>query len=135
MSTAAKKNVVVLQRIDGLPGGYRQRRARWYVPQNAPKDAEDLTFTARDSEGRFSWWDVTLPKTDYWAAHAVLGRAYAFELLDLINNPKAEYHKQILAFIVEAQMRWRGNDPCGGAIVHGFHEVLSEYLATGTANR
>jgi len=107
----------------------------WLVPENAPKKSDDLPFVGRDAQGHFSWWSVTLPKTDYWAAHEVLGRGYAFELLDLMNNPKAQFPEHILSFIVGAQMRWKGNDPCGGAIVHGFHEVLSEYLTSGTANR
>jgi hypothetical protein len=135
MTAKAKTNVVQLRRVDGLSGGYRKRKAEWYVPGNAPKTADDLTFTSRDSNGCICWWDVTLPKTDYWHAHVVLGRAYAFEFLDLINNPEAEEFEHILSYIVSAQMRWRGHDPCGGAIVEGFHQVISEYVVTGSASR
>lgn len=135
MSAKTKTNVVKLRRMEGLSGGFRRRKAEWYVPADAPKTADDMTFTSRDQQGCICWWDVTLPKTDYWHAHQVLGRAYAFEFLDLINNPEADESEHILAFIVGAQMRWRGADPCGGAIVHGFHEVISEYLTTGTASR
>lgn len=135
MNAIAKKNVVTLRRVDRLSGGYRKRTATWYVPGDAPQTADDLTFTSRDSGGRICWWDVTLPKTDYWSAHVVLGRAYAFEFLDLINNPKAEESEHILSYVVAAQMRWRGHDPCGGAIVEGFHQVISEYVTTGRVRR
>jgi hypothetical protein len=110
------------------------RETSWYVSSDAPTKPEDLPFVGRDEKG-ISWWSVTLPKTDYWDAHQVLGRAYALGLLDLLNNPNAKFPEHILSYIVDAQMRWNGPDPCGGAIVHGFHEVLSEYLATGTARR
>lgn len=135
MNATAAKNVVTLRHVEGLPGGFRKRKAEWYVPDNAPKTADDLTFTSRDLQGRICWWDVTLPKTNYWSAHVVLGRAYAFEFLDLINNPKAKESEHILSYIVGAQMRWRGTDPCGGAIVEGFHQVISEYLTTGSVSR
>lgn len=135
MSAVAKKPVAKLRRVEGLAGGYRQSKTRWYVPSDAAKTADDLTFTSRDADGRICWWDVTLPKTRYWSAHQILGRAYAFELLDLINNPESKESEHMLTFIVQAQMRWRGQDPCGGAVVYGFHEVLGEYLATGTASR
>ena len=135
MNAIARKNVVTLQRVEGMSGGLRKRKSEWYVSGNAPKSADDLTFTSRDSNGCICWWDVTLPKTDYWSAHVVLGRAYAFEFLDLINNPEAEESEHILSHIVSAQMRWRGHDPCGGAIVEGFHQVISEYAVTGSASR
>lgn len=135
MSVTAKKNVVTLRRIDGLSGGFHKRKTEWYVPGNAPKTADDLTFTSRDPQGCIRWWDVTLPKTDYWHAHVILGRAYAFELLDLINNPEAKESEHILSHIVSAQMRWRGPDPCGGAIIEGFHQVISEYVTTGSSSR
>ena len=107
----------------------------WHVGDEKIKTPDDLTFTSRNEKGHRCWWDVTPPNTDYWHAHQMLGRAYGFELLDLINNPGAELPEHFLSCIVDAQMRWQGNDPCGGAVVHGFHEVLSEYLATGTADR
>lgn len=135
MTATAKKTVVPLRRVDGLSGGFRKRKSEWYVPGDAPKTADDMTFTSRDLQGRICWWDVTLPKTNYWSAHVVLGRAYAFELLDLINNPEAEESKHILSYIVGDQMRWKGQDPCGGAIIEGFHQVISEYLATGKVDR
>lgn len=115
--------------------GLRVRKTRWHVSNNSPKTVDELPFFGRDERGHAKWWDVTLPKTDYWHAHQMLGRAYAFDLLDLLNNPEGEFPEHILSFIVGAQIRWQGNDPCGGAVVHGFHEVLSEYLETGTANR
>lgn len=113
----------------------RKRKTRWYTSNLSPKTVDELTFFGRNEAGFANWWNVTLPKTDYWHAHQVLGRAYAFELLDLLNNPESEFPEHILSYIVGAQLRWQGKDPCGGAVVHGFHEVLSEYLATGTANR
>jgi len=113
------------------------RTTRWYVASDAPRTPKDLPFVSGDDGAHgLNWLEVTLPKTDYWHAHQVLGRAYALDLLDLLNNPKAEFPKHILSYIVTAQMAWKPqNDPCGRAVVHGFHEVLSEYLATGTADR
>lgn len=117
------------------PSSGASKRAPWLIPSDAPTKPDDLTFFGRDAKGLANWWSVTLPRTSYWHAHQVLGRAYAFELLDLINNPQAEFPEHILAYIVAAQARSSEPDPCGGAVVFGFHEVLSEYLATGTASR
>ena len=96
-----------------------------------------MPFVGTDSEGRFNWWTVTPPKTDYWHAHQMLGRGYAFELLDLVHNPEAEKPDHIISFIADAMMRWRRTvEPVAGeAIPHGFFEVLSEYLVTGQVNR
>lgn len=61
----------------------------WLVSSSSPRNVDELNFTSRDSDGAIRWRDVTPQKIDYYHAHQMLGRTYAFELLDLINNPKA----------------------------------------------
>ena len=63
------------------------RKTQWLVSSSAPKSVDDLSYTSRDAIGRINWWDVSPPKTNYWGVHQMLGRAYAFEILDLLNNP------------------------------------------------
>lgn len=114
------------------------RKTQWGISSMSPKCVEDLSFVARDSENRMIWWSVVPPKTDYWHVHEVLGKAYAFELLDLMNNPDAEKcPPHILAYIAGAIHRWSTSVSPGAAdgMTHGFFGVLSEYMSTGTANR
>ncbi|WP_326536856.1 hypothetical protein [Pseudorhodoferax sp.] len=114
------------------------RKTAWIVSTNAPKTADELTFTARDAEGRMIWWDVTPPRTNYWHVHEMLGRAYAFEVLDLLNNPSAEKDNEwTVGFTLGAIARWLP-DVSGSAasgIADGFFKVIGEYAATGTASR
>jgi hypothetical protein len=117
---------------------YKKVARHWLLFGNAAKKVEDLPFVGRDSEDRLNWWTVTPPKTDHWGVHQMLGRAYAFELLDLVHNPEAEkLNEHIISRIADAMMRWRMTaEPCAGeAIPHGFFEVLSEYLVIGRVNR
>lgn len=65
------------------------RKTRWLVSSTSPKSVDELTFTSRDELGPINWWDVAIPKTNYWDVHHTLGRAYAFELFDLLHNPEA----------------------------------------------
>ncbi len=74
-----------------------KRKTTWLLCGNLPKTSDDLPFVSRDTEGGTNWWSVIPPNTDYWHAHQVLGRAYAFDLLDLIHNPEAEFPEHILA--------------------------------------
>jgi hypothetical protein len=114
------------------------RKTAWLVAAHSPRTADDLTFTSRDSEGRMVWWAVTAPKTNYWPAHEMLGRAYAFEVLDLLNNPDAEQdNKHTLAFILGAIARWLPSvsNSAGSGMADGFFNVVGEYAATGTASR
>jgi hypothetical protein len=113
-----------------------QKRSSWLVPSSAAKTVDDLSFTSRDAAGRMCWWDVTPPKTEYWQAHVVLGRAYAFELLDLIHNPEADVPPKIIGYIAQDIFRWSRVQPWGaGGVPHGFFEALSEFMVTGTTNR
>jgi hypothetical protein len=114
------------------------RKTQWIVSAGAAKTVDELTFTSRDAEGRIRWWDVNPPRTDYWPAHRMLGRAYAFEVLDLINNPDAtDTPRHQLRCILGAIADWlptvHGTSASGMA--DGFHSVISEYVATGTADR
>lgn len=106
----------------------------WYVPGSAARTVHDLNFTALDNAGRINWWAVTPPRTDYWHAHEMLGRAYAFELLDLIHNPKAEPPPpHALGYIASAIVRRGVTMPDG--LYAGFFNAISEYLITGEVNR
>ena len=113
------------------------RKTHWLVSQDSAKTVDDLTFTSRDAQGCINWWDVSPPKTDYWHAHEMLGRAYAFEVLDLLNNPAAEKdNESSLGFILGAIARWQST-VAGAAtgMADGFFQVVSEYVSTGTASR
>lgn len=98
------------------------------------KTVDDLSFTSRNHLGNINWWDVTPPKTDYWHAHEMLGRAYGFELLDFIHNQDKtdEASDHTLAFILAAITR--KHHPNDG-LPFGFFEVISEYLITGVTQR
>lgn len=54
------------------------------------KSINNLSFTSRDNLGSIVWWDVTPPKTEYWAVHHMLGRAYGYELIDLLYAPESD---------------------------------------------
>lgn len=113
-----------------------KRKSTWIVSVDSPKTVDDLNFTSRNENGTINWWDVTPPKTDYWHAHQYLGRGYAFEVLDLVNNPEAEdVEGHELGCIMEAIARSRMCVSGAEGIAHGFFEVISEYVTTGTANR
>jgi hypothetical protein len=113
-----------------------QKKSKWLVPSSAAKTVDDLSFTSRDAAGRVCWWDVTPPKTEYWHAHVVLGRAYAFELLDMIHNPDADVPPGIVGYIAQDIFRWSRAQRWGAdGVPHGFFEALSEFMVTGTTNR
>ena len=122
-----------------LPGMVKaSRKTRWLVGPHAPKTVDDLTFTSRDEGGRINWWDVTIPKTNYWHVHQMLGRAYAFEVLDLLNNPEAaEDNTHVMGCISGAIARWMPHamGAAASGMADGFFGVMSEYISTGTANR
>jgi hypothetical protein len=125
-------------RVKKLAYGFEvSRRTTWLVPKSGPpKSADDLSFTSRDSEGRINWWDVTPPKTNYWHAHEMLGRAYAFELLDLINRPSKE-RPNVAAYVCKAVGQWSmsADRSADGGMADGFFAVIGEFLETGTADR
>ena len=109
-----------------------RRRFKWLVPSDAPRTIDDLPFTSRKDD-RFKWWDVEPPKTEYWHPHQALGRAYAFELLDLIHNPeREEIPDDTFASIAAEIVRQR---PYMDGLYIGFFEVISEYLITGRVDR
>lgn len=109
--------------------------AKWRVPSDAARNVDQLSFTSRDAKGIMRWWDVTPPKTDYWGPHEALGRAYAYEFLDLVHSsdkPKKLY-KHTFGFIASEIVR-RGHTTSEG-LYFGFFEVISEYLVTGKVVR
>jgi hypothetical protein len=68
----------------------------------------------------------------------MLGRAYAFEVLDLLNNPSAEGENGgTLGYIMAAIARWLPtvSNSAASGIADGFFGVVSEYVATGSASR
>jgi hypothetical protein len=83
------------------------------------------------------WWSVTPAKTDYWNVHKILGRAYAFELFDLLNNPAAESNEHVLGCIAAAMLSTvsRTGDWREATMVEGFSDVVGEYISTGKVNR
>lgn len=103
----------------------------------SPRTLNDLSFRKVEDGICKSWWAVIPPKTDYWHAHQVLGRAYAFELLDAIHNPSEEVFKHILSPTVDSMIRWAPtvSPAAASGIPHGFFEVISEYLVVGKVNR
>ncbi len=111
------------------------RRTTWVVTNNSPKSVDDLSFTSRGERG-VTWWDVTPPKTHYWHAHEMLGRAYAFELLDLINRPSKE-RPNVAAYVLKAVGQWSvsADRLADGGMADGFFAVIGEFLETGTAAR
>jgi hypothetical protein len=112
------------------------RRTTWLVPKSGPpKTADDLSFTSRGERG-INWWDVVPPKTDYWHVHEMLGRAYAFELLDLINRPSKE-RPNVAAYVCKAVGQWSvsADRSADGGMADGFFAVIGEFLETGTAAR
>lgn len=114
------------------------RKTQWMVSSDAPKNVDALTFTSRDNSGRICWWDVAPPKTEYWHVHEMLGRAYAFELLDLLNNPEAEgENEQVFAAVSMAIAQWLPSvsHSAASGMADGFFRVMSEFMATGQAVR
>ena len=114
-----------------------RRKSVWALTERSPRCVEDLSFTSRDAEGRLCWWDVTPPKTGYYHVHEMLGRAYAFEVLDLMHVPGADYPKNILAYIANGMATWtpEGVERAAEPIRAGFFGVIGEFVATGDADR
>lgn len=99
----------------------------------ATSDVDNLSFTSRDPEGRIRWWDVTPPKTDYWHVHEMLGRAYAFEFIDLIQEKDKKLSKHTFGFIASEIVR-QGRTMNDG-LYFGFFCAISEYLIEGRVSR
>lgn len=100
-------------------------------------DVDSLTFTSRDSKGLIRWWDVTAPKTDYWHTHYSLGRAYALELIDMIqsaNKRTREEGKHTFGHIASTIVRQADEIPNDGLYI-GFFDTVSECLITGDVAR
>ena len=114
-----------------------KNKTKWIVSSLAATKPSELNFVDHNDSVRFSWWNVAPPNTDYGHAHEMLGKAYAYEFLDMINNPiKDEDHSQdgILAFIAR-DMAAQRSDYRMEAIADGFWRVINEYLLHGTAVR
>ncbi|MBK7002997.1 MAG: hypothetical protein IPH35_24635 [Rhodoferax sp.] len=115
------------------------RKTRWLVGSAAPKSVDELTFTSRDEKGVINWWSVTVPKTNRWGVHYELGRAYAFELLDLLNIPEStDDDTHVLGCISTAIARWMqtvAGSCAATGMADGFFSVISEFVSTGTVNR
>lgn len=125
--------------------GYVQstHKLHWIVHPDAPKCADDLSFTSRDEHGRIDWWVVSPADSDYWEVHRQYGRSLAFELLDLIHNPERETDEggnppNWFAYIASAVVR---RDPMirqkynTDGISAGFFEAIGQHLITGRYNR
>ena len=100
------------------------------------RTVDDLSFTGRDANGRFLWWSVEPPKTNYWHCHELLGRAHAFELLDYLQDADAddEFREYAFGCVATEIARQAWKIPNDG-LYRGFFSVVSEYLATGKVSR
>lgn len=134
----ATATVSSIERKSQPPFFEMKKRMRWLVDPGAPKTADELSFAQRNEKGHMVWWAVTPPKTDYWHAHEMLGRAYAFELLDYVHNPDSDATDQTIGFVCKAVSEWAATThhragACG--MQSGFFGVLGEFIRTGTAGR
>lgn len=114
-----------------------KRRPDWILSSSAPRQVTDLPFVGRDSEGRPVWWHVEPPKTNYWPAHYMLGKAYAIDLLNYIHAARQsgeEIAPKIFGYIAcEIARKARTMETDG--IYTGFFQTISEYLVTDTVSR
>lgn len=135
----SRKNLKVREYAPGVPGMViASRKTRWCVTENSPKSVDELKFTSRDHNGCIRWWDVVVPKTEYWGVHHALGKAYAFEVLDYIHNPEAQdVNGSELGNICGAIARWLPTvaGSAASGMADGFFGVVSEFVSTGTAAR
>ncbi|MDO8706025.1 MAG: hypothetical protein Q7J84_13870 [Sulfuricaulis sp.] len=114
-----------------------KRRPGWILSSKAPRQVTDLPFFNRDSEGRAVWWDVEPPKTNYWPAHYMLGKAYAIDLLNYIHAARQsgeEISPRIFGCIAGEIARKAHTMETDG-IYAGFFDTISEYLVTDTVSR
>ena len=114
------------------------RRATWIISTTSPKTVDDLPFVSRSGDGASgSWWDVMPPKTDYYHAHEMLGRAYAFDVLDLMHTPGADCPPRILEYVMTAVANRQSSidDWPALAVAQGFFGAISEFLVTGSSDR
>lgn len=97
----------------------------------------------RPETGPIKWFDPTPANTDYWEVHRQQGRAMAFELLDLINNPDRERDENgdtpnwfgyIAGAIARTETLMRQKYNTDGLGI-GFFEAIGEHLMTGGYNR
>jgi hypothetical protein len=112
----------------------RKIKRRWYSASGSARTVDELNFTSREPAGRIRWWDVATPKTDYGHPKRALGRAYAFELLDLIHNAKRKgVSKYTFGFIAcEIARNSHKIDP---TVYEGFFLAISEFLVDGKLTR
>jgi hypothetical protein len=112
-------------------------KRKWLVGSFTPETVDELKFTSRAPDNGIRWWDITPPNTDYYHVHEYLGRAYAFEFLDLIHNPdkkaRKKVYKHTLKFIVSDMMRKQEKAP--DLVWEGFFDVISEFLIKGKVPR
>lgn len=132
----SQKNLKVREYAPGMVT--TSRKTKWHVSSSAPKTVDDLSFTSRNHNGIIQWWDVVVPKTDYWHVHHTLGRAYAFEVLDFLNNPESqEVNGHELGFICTAIAKWLPTvaGSAASGMADGFFSAISEFVSNGTADR
>ena len=112
-------------------------RTDWYTCENAPRGVEDLPFVRREGAARINWWAVTPPLSRYSQPHEALGRAYGYEFLDLLNNPRRNepfLPKHMLGYIAMGILRQYGEGVPEG-MARGFFDVISEYVVAGEVDR
>ena len=113
----------------------RARRAMPSRKASAHRTVDELSFTARDARGLMVWWNFTPPSTQYWPAHFDLGRAYAYEALELMRDPNLQPEQdRALGFILAAVARWLPSvaGTAAAGIADGFFATIGE-AAAGSA--
>lgn len=132
----SRKNLKFSEPIGGMVTA--SRKTHWIVTASSPKTPDELSFTSRDQSGFIKWWDITAPKTDYWPVHHTLGRAYAFEVLDFLNNPESkDVTGGELGFICKAIANWMPTvaGSAASGVADGFFSAISGYVSTGEVDR
>ena len=104
----------------------KQRPTR-FLTSSVTTKPECLSFTRSGTAG-FKWWNVTPPQTSYTQAHAALGQAFAFELLDYLQNKNARNKSNVLGYIA-LEITGERLDTCSGQMLFAFFKTIGNYVA------
>ncbi|MDH5612223.1 MAG: hypothetical protein OEY66_07185 [Gammaproteobacteria bacterium] len=107
-------------------------KLEWQVSSDAPKTVDDLYFTKREPNGCINWWAVTKP-SNYYSANYMVGRAHAFDVIELMFNPKAKNLNDGLLSNIAINMA--ENHKTDDGVMRGFFSAFSELLLNGKVVR
>lgn len=95
-------------------------------PKRIIKTRDDLSFTARDSQGRLQNWQVDHDPNGQWEAGVETGKTYFAELLELAQHNRKEAKRALQSALVEgAATNFRSG---GWGIECGFAEAIAVAL-------